>query len=33
MTAGILDQIGKNEDFIEQMPLELLETHHRVLPN
>jgi hypothetical protein len=28
-----LDQIGKDEDFIEQMPLELLEMRHHVLPN
>jgi len=28
-----LDQIGKDENFIEQMPLEQLEMRHRVLPN
>jgi hypothetical protein len=31
--GGDLNQIGKDEDFIEQMPLELLEMRHRVLPN
>jgi hypothetical protein len=31
--GGDLDQIGKDEDFIEQMPLELLEMRHHVLPN
>jgi hypothetical protein len=31
--GGDLDQIGKDENFIEQMPLELLEMRHHVLPN
>jgi hypothetical protein len=31
--GGDLDQIGEDEDFIEQMPLELLEMRHQVLPN
>src|SRR5204863_5725155 len=31
--GGDLDQIGKDEDFIEQLPLELLEMRHRVLPD
>ena len=30
--GGDLDQIGKNEDLIEQMPFELLEMRHHVLP-
>ena len=30
--SGDLDQIGKDENFIEQMPLELLEMRHHVLP-
>ena len=30
---GDLDQIGKDENFIEQMPFELLEMRHHVLPN
>ena len=30
--GGDLDQIGKDEDFIEQMPLEQLEMRHNVLP-
>jgi hypothetical protein len=30
--GGDLDQIGKDEDFIEQMPLELLEIRYDVLP-
>ena len=29
---GDLDEIGKNENFIEQMPLELLEICYHVLP-
>jgi len=28
-----LDQIGKDEDFIEQMLLELLEMRQHLLPN
>ena len=28
-----LDEIGKNENFIEQVPLELLEIRHHVLPD
>jgi len=31
--GGDLDQIGKDENFIEQMLLELLEMRHHVLPN
>jgi hypothetical protein len=31
--GGDLDQVGKDEDFIEQMPLELLEMRYHVLPN
>ena len=31
--GGDLDQIGKDEDFIEQMPFELLEMRYHVLPN
>src|SRR6516164_830719 len=30
---GDLDQIGKNEDFIEQVPFELLEVGHHILPD
>ena len=30
--GGDLDQIGKDENFIEQMPFELLEMRHHVLP-
>ena len=30
--GGDLDQIGKNENFIEQMPFELLEMRYHVLP-
>ena len=30
--GGDLDQIGKDENFIEQMPLELLEMRQQVLP-
>ena len=28
-----LDEVGKNEDFIEQVPLELLEIRHHILPD
>jgi hypothetical protein len=31
--GGDLDQIGKNENFIEQMPFELPEMRYRALPN
>ena len=31
--GGDLDQIGKDENFVEQMLLELLEIRHHVLPN
>src|SRR5215472_11868372 len=31
--GGDLDEVGKNEDFIEQVPLELLEVRHHVLPD
>ena len=31
--GGDLDQIGKDENFIEQMPLEQLEIRIHVLPN
>ena len=31
--CGDLDKVGKNEDFIEQVPLELLEIGHQVLPD
>ena len=31
--GGDLGQIGKDENFIEQMPLELREMRHQVLPN
>ena len=30
---GDLDEVGKNENFIEQVPLELLEVRHHVLPD
>jgi hypothetical protein len=30
--GGDLDQIGKDENLIEQMPLELLEMRQQVLP-
>ena len=30
---GDLNEIGKNEDFIEHVLLELLEVRHHVLPN
>jgi len=29
---GNLDQIGKDENFIKQMPFQLLEMRHHVLP-
>ena len=31
--GGDLYEIGENENFIEQVPLELLEIRHRVLPD
>ena len=31
--GGDLDQIGKDENFIEQMLLKLLEMRHDALPN
>jgi hypothetical protein len=31
--GGDLDQIRKTEDLIEQMPFELLEVRHHVLPD
>ena len=31
--CGDLDKVGKNEDFIEQVPLELLEIRHHILPD
>ena len=30
--GGDLDQIGKDENFIKQMPFQLLEMRHHVLP-
>ena len=30
--GGDLDEIGKHENFIEQMPFQLLEMRHHVLP-
>src|SRR5215467_2215085 len=31
--GGDLNKIGKNEDLIEQVPLELLEVRHHILPD
>ncbi len=31
--SGDLDQIGKDENFIEQMPFELLQMRRQILPN
>jgi hypothetical protein len=31
--GGDVDQIGEDENFIEQMSLELLEMRHHILPN
>ena len=31
--GGDLDEVGKNKDLIEQVPLELLEIGHQVLPD